>query len=75
MKHQLLVYVSQNDPEFFVVTPAHLAHQAHADFYWSASDDRLSLVPRAQAAEILARLDVNEDSILADETGPFCHAA
>ena len=35
MHRQLLVYVSSLDPDYFVVTPPHLAHQAHVDFYWT----------------------------------------
>ena len=54
MKHQMLVYVSRNDPGCFVITPPHLARQAHADFYWSASDDRLDLVPVERAHQILS---------------------
>ncbi|MCF3629494.1 hypothetical protein RJ527_18655 [Thalassospiraceae bacterium LMO-SO8] len=76
MRPQLLVYVSRNDPECFVVTPTHLAHQAHVDFYWSASDDQLSLVPRERAREVLERLGCQDAEVSAiDESGPFCHAA
>jgi len=41
-----LAYVSRNDPDYFIVAPTHLDHQALADFYWSASDDGISLAPR-----------------------------
>lgn len=76
MRQQLLVYVSRNDPTCYVVTPTHLAHQAHADFYWSASDDRLSLVPLDRAKEVLESLGYQStDGLSIDESGPFCHAA
>ena len=76
MQRQLLVYVSQNDPEHFVVTPSHLAHQAHADFYWSASGDRLTLVPRERAKDILERINQSDTvTTYIDESGPYCHAA
>ncbi|MEQ9558701.1 MAG: hypothetical protein RIG67_23245 [Rhodospirillales bacterium] len=76
MRPQLLVYVSHNDPECFVITPTHLAHQAHVDFYWSASDDQLSLVPRERARAVLERVGCQDaDTAMIDESGPFCHAA
>ncbi|MEQ8807211.1 MAG: hypothetical protein RLN77_04755 [Rhodospirillales bacterium] len=76
MNPQLLVYVSRTDPECFVITPTHLAHQAHVDFYWSASDDQLSLVPRERAGEVLERVGCDDDAAMViDQSGPFCHAA
>ncbi|MEQ8228041.1 MAG: hypothetical protein RIA64_08140 [Rhodospirillales bacterium] len=76
MKRQHLVYVSTNDPDYFVITPTHLAHQAHVDFYWSASDDQLTLVPRERTKQILERIE-KWDSAEApiDACGPCCHAA
>ncbi len=76
MRPQLLVYVSRNDPDYFVITPTHLAHQAHVDFYWSASDDQLSLVPRERAREVLKQFGCQDATVAEiDESGPFCHAA
>lgn len=75
MQRQLLVYVSRNDPDFFVVTPPHLAHQAHVDFYWSASDDSLTQVPKSRAGEILAQVRSDNAGPAFDESGTCCHAA
>ena len=75
MHRQLLVYVSNLNPDYFVVTPPHLAHQAHVDFYWSASDDHLTQVPKGRACEILARVRSGDADPAFDETGTCCHAA
>ena len=76
MKRQHLVYVSANDPDYFVITPTHQAHQAHVDFYWSASDDQLTLVPQERTKQILGRTKKSDSAEAPiDACGPFCHAA
>ncbi|MAO55082.1 MAG: hypothetical protein CMM61_05225 [Rhodospirillaceae bacterium] len=75
MHRQLLVYVSSLDPDYFVVTPPHLAHQAHVDFYWSASDDHLTQVPKGRAREILAQVRSDDADPALDWSGTCCHAA